>query len=669
MCTREKIITILNKYSLVFHGILSCLICFIIEACARHSIWSAVDFVLDRSWVFLYNSAIIFATFLIVYFFKRRCLTRVLLSGIWLFLGIVNGCLLLKRVTPFGYTDLKMITDLFAMKNNYFTTTEAILVILLVGSFAAFNVWLWKKGPKYQGKMNRLVAGLVLLSSFLWIPVFTDAAVKSNLLSDYFENIAKGYKDYGFVYGFSTSVLDRGMHKPKGYSEEAINNIEKREEDTWKRLLAAGEVTDSGERPNIILVLLESFIDPAEIKFLECSEDPVPNFHKLEKEYTTGHLEVPVVGAGTANTEFEVLTGMGMRYFGTGEYPYKTALKSYSCESIANNLSKLGYGTGVVHNNGGNFYSRANAFSQMGFDYFISKELMNIKEYTPTGNWPTDDILLGEVEKVMDATEAAPDFVYTITVQGHGSYPEYPVIENPEITVSGAASEEKNYAWEYYINELHEVDKFIGNLIEQLSERDEKTMVIMFGDHLPTMNLKERDMETGSLFKTKYITWNNFGLEKQDIDSISYQLMADMTNQLGIHEGTMFRYHQSMKDSLFYLADMEMLQYDILYGNRYSYDGQDLYPASDLIMGVDEIYLLDVHPLTIMENTVVLDGKNFTPWSRVYVNGEKVEHSFYGSTRLAISADDVESGDILEVRQMGSSSSVFRTSNQYVYMK
>ncbi|MFW5672338.1 MAG: LTA synthase family protein, partial [Acetivibrio ethanolgignens] len=595
MCTREKIITILNKYSLVFHGILSCLICFIIEACARHSIWSAVDFVLDRSWVFLYNSAIIFATFLIVYFFKRRCLTRVLLSGIWLFLGIVNGCLLLKRVTPFGYTDLKMITDLFAMKNNYFTTTEAILVILLVGSFAAFNVWLWKKGPKYQGKMNRLVAGLVLLSSFLWIPVFTDAAVKSNLLSDYFENIAKGYKDYGFVYGFSTSVVDRGMHKPKGYSEEAIDNIEKREEDTWKRLLAAGEVTDSGERPNIILVLLESFIDPAEIKFLECSEDPVPNFHKLEKEYTTGHLEVPVVGAGTANTEFEVLTGMGMRYFGTGEYPYKTALKSYSCESIANNLSKLGYGTGVVHNNGGNFYSRANAFSQMGFDYFISKELMNIKEYTPTGNWPTDDILLGEVEKVMDATEDAPDFVYTITVQGHGSYPEYPVIENPEITVSGAASEEKNYAWEYYINELHEVDKFIGNLIEQLSERDEKTMVIMFGDHLPTMNLKERDMETGSLFKTKYITWNNFGLEKQDIDSTSYQLMADMTNQLGIHEGTMFRYHQSMKDSLFYMADMEMLQYDILYGNRYSYDGQDLYPASELTMGVDEVYLLDVH--------------------------------------------------------------------------
>lgn len=668
MYTREKMISILNKYSLIFHGMLSCLLCFIIEACARHSVWSAVEFMMDRSWVFLYNSAIIFTTFLIVYFFKRRCLARVLLSGIWLFLGIVNGCLLLKRVTPFGYTDLKMITDLFAMKNNYFTAVEAVLVILLVGSFVALNIWIYKKGPKYQGKMNRLVAGLVLASSFLWIPAFTNAAVKSNLLSDYFENIAKGYEDYGFVYGFSTSVLDRGMRKPKGYSEEAVASVEQRQEDSWKRLSAAGEVTKAEEKPNIILVLLESFLDPSEIKFLEYSEDPIPNFHKLEEKYTTGHLEVPVVGAGTANTEFEVLTGMGMKYFGTGEYPYKTALKSHTCESLAGNLSKLGYGTGVVHNNGGNFYSRANAFSQMGFDYFISKELMNIREYTPTGNWPTDDILLGEVEKIMDATEDAPDFVYTITVQGHGSYPEYPVIENPKITVSGAETEGKNYAWEYYINQLHEVDRFIGRLIEQLSERDEKTMVVMFGDHLPTMNLKEKDMKTGSLFKTKYITWNNFGLEKQDMDTTSYQLMADMTNQLGIHEGTMFRYHQSMKDSVFYLDDMEMLQYDILYGNRYSYDGQDLYPASELTMGVDEVYLLDVHPATVLENTILLDGKNFTPWSRVYVNGEKVPHTFYASNRLAISDEDIEYGDILEVRQMGSAKTIFRSSNQYVYM-
>lgn len=666
---RERLIKILNRYSLIFHGILSCILCFVIEASSRHSVGAAIEFLFDRSLVFLYNSGIIFVTFLTVYLVKRRCLLRVLLSGLWLFLGIINGCLLLKRVTPFGYTDLKMIQDLFAMKNNYFSTQEAILVILLVSSFLGLNIWLWKKGPKYQGKMNRLIAGMVLASSFLWIPVFTDAAVKSNLLSDYFENIAKGYKDYGFVYGFSTSVVDRGMSKPKEYSEASIKNVQSRQEDAWKRLEASGEITQAEEKPNIILVLLESFIDPSEIKFLNYSEDPIPNFHKLEQEYTTGYLEVPVVGAGTANTEFEMLTGMSLRYFGTGEYPYKTALKTYSCESIAHNLSKLGYGTGVVHNNGGNFYSRANAFSQMGFDYFISKELMNIREYTPTRNWPTDDILLGEVEKVMDATPDAPDFVYTITVQGHGSYPEYEVITNPEIEVSGAETEGKNYAWEYYINELHEVDKFIGNLINQVSQRDEKTMVVMFGDHLPTMNLTEEDMETGNLFKTKYITWNNFGLEKEDADTASYQLMADMMGQMGIHEGTMFTYHQSMKDSLFYLDGLELLQYDILYGNKYAYDGLDLYPAKEITMGVDEVYLLDARESVVTEDTLLIEGKNFTPWSRVYVNGEKVATTVLGTTRLSIPLSTVEKGDILQVHLLGSSSSIFRSSNQYVYLK
>ena len=83
-----------------------------------------------------------------------------------------------------------------------------------------------------------------------------------------------------------------------------------------------------------------------------------------------------------------------MQYFGTGEYPYKTILKQTDCESIASDLSKIGYGTHVVHNNTATFYSRNNAFSMMGFDTFTSKELMNITQYTPNGNWPTDDVLV-----------------------------------------------------------------------------------------------------------------------------------------------------------------------------------------------------------------------------------------------------------------------------------
>ena len=117
---------------------------------------------------------------------------------------------------------------------------------------------------------------------------------------------------------------------------------------------------------------------------------------------------------------------MSCQFFGPGEYPQKTILKKTDCESFASDLKKIGYGSHVVHNNGGNFYSRANAFSMMGFDTFQSKEMLDITEYTPMGSWPTDDILIDSTVQAMDSTEE-PDFVYTITVEAHGDYPTEPV--------------------------------------------------------------------------------------------------------------------------------------------------------------------------------------------------------------------------------------------------
>ncbi len=655
---REHLIAALNRYSLIFHYLLACGVCFFIEVISRHSFGGAFMFMFDRGLAFLYNSMIVFTSLHLVYFFRRRALMRTLISVVWLFLGIINGCILAKRVTPFTYTDLKLVNDLFTMQSNYFSKGEALAVILLVASVLAGIVYLWRKGPKYQGKQNRFASILAIGVFAFFIPMVTQAAVSNNILADYFENIAQGYKDYGFVYSFSASVVDQGMPSPRDYSQEQV-------EDALSRVNA--KASDTDDLPNVICVLLESFIDPKEINFLNFSENPTPNFDSLYNNFSSGHLTVPVVGAGTANTEFEILTGMGMKYFGLGEYPYKTILKSTDCESIASDLKHLGYGSHVVHNNGG-FYSRRNAFTQMGFDSFISKEMMNIQEYTPLGTWPTDDILIGEVEKALDSTKQQ-DFVYTITVQGHGAYPTEKVIENPEITVTGAETEAKNNEWEYYVNEIHEVDKFIANLTDMLSKRDEKTVVVFFGDHLPTMGLTNEDMKTGSIFQTKYVTWNNFGMKKINQDLTSYQLLAAITEQANIHEGTMFTHHQGSNYQSTEVSDrdMELLQYDILYGKRYAYHGENPYPASDLQMGVLDI---TVERMEEQEDGMHIFGSNFTPWSKVFINDTKVSTSFVSDTELLVSMGSFAEGhNSLLVNQMGSSDTVFRSSNAVSYLK
>ena len=654
-----KRIAFLNKYSLVFHFILACVLTFIVEVISRRDVLSAFSFIENHTWAYLYNAFIVFASLSLVYLFRCRAQLRLLISGLWIFLGTVNGLILSNRVTPFSYTDFKMLPDLFAMQNtNYFTAEEATIIVSVIAAFIIFLVLFFLKGPKYQGKRHN-IAGSIAIAALLLIgiPVTTQAAQSSNIVASYFANIAQGYADYGFVYGFSTSVVGRGMSKPDDYTKETIDTIEAQVDASKEKTTVTAE-----NEPNIICILLESFIDPYEVNFLQMSEDPIPTFHSLEQNFSTGYLTVPVVGAGTANTEFEVLTGMNIQYFGTGEYPYKTVLKSADCpsvESIASDLSSIGYGTHVVHNNTATFYSRNNAFSKMGFDTFTSKELMNITEYTPSGSWPTDKVLVNETVKAMDATEGQSDFVYTITVGSHGDYPTEKIIENPEIQVTGATTEESNNQWEYYVNMIHNTDNFIAELIDAVNRRGEDTIIVMFGDHLPTMGLEDSDMKSGDIFKTKYATWNNFGLPKEDADLTAYQLLAHITDQVGIHEGTIFNYTQTQSDSSTYKNGLENLQYDLLYGDRYAYNGTDPYPASDLVMDVEDVVIKSVRKNTI-NHTLAVYGSNFTKNAKIFVNGEKVSTTYLTSGIITTSLDNVQDGDVITVAITGSQGIILR---------
>lgn len=656
-------IAFLNKYSLLFHALISCGIVFVVELLSRRDFLSACSFVGSHTAAFLFNAFIVFVSLSLVYLFRRRAFFRIFISGFWIILGIINGCILSNRVTPFGFTDLKCINDLFAMNNtNYFTAEEATIVVIGLGAFFLFCAVLFIKGPRYQGKIHKIVVLASIVSvMFIGLPVTTSAAQNANVVASYFSNIAQGYENYGFIYGFSSSVVDRGMRKPDDYTEEHVAEITDKVESSKQETTVTKK-----DAPNIICVLLESFCDPDEIKFLHYNDDPIPTFHELEKNYTTGYLTVPVVGAGTANSEFEVLTGMSMQYFGTGEYPYKTILKKTDCESTAADLASIGYGTHAVHNNGGNFYSRVNAFSMMGFDTFTSKELMNIQTYTPNGSWATDDILVDETIKTLDSTPDQPDFTYTITVGTHGDYPKEPVIENPKYIANGSFDQETKNQWTYYINQLNEVDTFMSDLIKKVNERDEDTVIVFFGDHLPTMGLQDSDMRSGDIYKTKYVTWNNMGLEKKDADLYAYQLMASITNSVGIHEGTILNYHQTQMNSADYQDGLENLQYDILYGDRYCYNGKDKYPATDIVMGIDPV-TVDNATNSIGNSEVIIRGTHFTKWSKVFVNETKVNTIFSGPECLIINKDDISDGDTIQVCQMGSNNTVFRESNTFVY--
>ena len=654
----QPVYAFMNRFSLIFHALLACIINFVIEAISRHSVVAAWDYITGTPMVFLYNAFMIFVTFSIVYLFKRRIFVRMIIGAIWMILGIANGYILLKRVTPFNAQDLKIAGDGIALINNYCNGFE--VVVIAVGAVALL-IWLismWRRGGQYAGKIHHIAALIGIIVCGVLYTFVTNIAIDKRVVSTYFGNIAFAYEDYGLPYCFSASLFNTGISEPNGYTKKAMAKIDKDGE-----LNQTATSRSSDELPNIIVVQLESYFDVANAEFFTTSEDACPNLHNLYQNYSNGYFKVPSVGAGTANTEFEVLTGMNLRYFGPGEYPYKTYSKKHPTESAATALASLGYGTHALHDNTGNFYSRANVFNNMGFDTFTSKEFMNVLQTTENG-WAKDEILTQHIMEAMDTTKQE-DFVFTVSVQGHGNYPETQVIENPKIKVEGIEDEALKNKWEYYVNQVYEMDQFVGDLIKAVEERNEPSVVVFYGDHLPTMGLKAEDLKSRYLYNTNYVIWDNIGLQKDDKNIPAYQLMSEVLNRLDIHSGTVFNYHQQRKGTKNYLSDLELLQYDILYGKQYVYNGKAPITEGHMVMGIRNVSLSSIVPQ--LNSGYSLYGENFTKYSRVYVNGEKQKSSFLNNTRINLSETELKDGDVIQVGQVGSSDTIFRMSDKYTY--
>lgn len=580
---------------------LSALINILIELAARKSLTSLYTYMRNGSLIFLLNTIIILLPFTLVFITKRKVFSCIAVSVMWIFLGVTNGILLIFRTTPFTAADFRLVKYAVSLATVYFTWLQIILMILGFALAATLLFFVWRKAPISKDKVGYRWGSVMIIACVVAVLGATSLSMKTGLVAVHFGNIGDGFRTYGFAYCFSNSIFNTGISKPEGYSNEAMETIKDKElvQDNTFALL-------DGTKPNIIMIQLESFFDPTLWKKNPVKHDPIPFFRQLQNNYPSGYLNVPVVGAGTANTEFESITGMNLDFFGPGEYPYKTVLKKTSAESVAFDLKNIGYSAHAIHNNEATFYDRNRVFSQLGFDTFTPIEYMNNLERNPTG-WCKDKILTGEIIKTLDSTPS-PDYIYTISVQGHGKYPSF----------------------EYYCQQIGEMDEFVRSLVNTLRTRKEPTVLVMYGDHLPGFQWSENEMKNGSLFQTEYVVWNNMNLPVVKKDVEAYQLAAHVLDMLNIHEGTMMRFHQKhLKDKNAsnedYLRDMKTLEYDILYGNHEVYGGENPYPTSNLKMGVDNI---TIDHVVYNDSNVLVYGNDFTPYSKVCIDGKMTETTF-----------------------------------------
>ncbi len=605
---------------------------------------SGVMFVFEDPLVFFYNTMIIFATICIASLFKRRLFVFVIASIFWLTIGIVNGVILTNRITPFTVKDLGNLEDGMTIITNYFTVWQIVLVGIAVLIAIGLLVLLFIKGPKkhdrVKWKRNLVAVILVIASTF----GATSFMISTNRVETFFGNLGYAYKDYGVAYCFINTWLNTGISKPDGYSEEMMLSIFDRDElgDDNMMLLESKDVDE--QHPNILFLQLESFIDPETINTIDVDGETCPNFRNLVNNYPSGELTVPACGAGTANVEFEVMTGLSVKFFGPGEYPYKSVLTEKTTETLGYDLKSLGYSTHAIHNHRGVFYNRNTVFANMGMDTFTSIEYMNDVEKTPK-NWAKDDLLVECMLDALNSTESR-DMIYTISVQGHGKYPSEEVLTNPKLRVTKAASEELKWKFEYYVNQIHEMDQFVGRLTETLEKFDEPTVLVMYGDHIPAIEFAEQDLDNRNLYGTEYVIWSNFGLQGPDEDMYTYQLASHVLELVDMQVGTVFTYQQNHKNSETYLQDLKAIGYDMLYGDYYMYGGKNPFEPTDMKMGVREIKIDEV--IKIGEKYYI-KGQNFNEYSKVTLDGKPLKTIYLGTNILGL-LEDVDPEDSVNMK-------------------
>lgn len=621
------------KHQIVLMVCLAIMLNIIIELFNQRGVVKLGLFVIQHPLMFVLDAYLIFNTLVVSMLFRRRIAMQCSVSLLWVVLSVVNFIVQSFRTQPFTLADVLLVKDMFSLITVYFTWYEMALMGLGIVGVIVFIVIAFRKLPRRENVayVPAFVAVAILTAmSFGFITL----GQNSGHILRRFTTLKDAYIDYGFAYTFLETFADLGISKPMNYSVDTVDEIiEVIDEGTEAVNYGAME-------PNIVYIQLESFfdLDTLSDEFV-FSKEPTPYFHELLEKYPSGKLYVPVVGGGTANTEFEVLTGMNLDFFGAGEYPYYTVLRDTPCETICYVMNRRGYTSTAVHNYMATFYGRNEVYSRLGFNRFESMEYMDALEYGEVG-WAKDDNVL---KSTIDAMESTPgrDFIMAITVGTHGKYSAENLLPSARTGIKVLETDEHidKIQLQNYVNLANDMDNFLRDFMEEMKNFPEPVICVFYGDHLPALDWDPSCIDSGNLFETQYFIWSNYGREFEAPDIQAYRLTANLLQQLGIDDGVIFRYHQQTPlndEGVGYLTELEILEYDMLYGELEVFKGEYPFEPTVVEMGIEDITIEHVE---MKYGRLLVKGEGFNEFSTIVIDDEQIPTAYIDENTVAAVLD------------------------------
>lgn len=514
-------------------------------------------------------------------------------------LGYANYLKMTYRQEPIYPDDLKMIKEFGLLKDMTGTTSFYLLagMILLVVAGGCWAIYRsFKKYKKFQA--IRVITLFTTIFALIYISHFNNP---NNLLRKAYNKTAlwipysqkMNYYNTGFIGGFLYNLKIDPMEKPKGYSEEKIKEITSH----YQKLADEKNKTASEEQPNIIYVMSESFSDPSRLNGVEITGDPLADYYAVADQTYSGQMLSQNYGGGTANIEFEALTGFSMGLFNAQlTTPYTMLVpKMNQLPSIVSTLKDQNYHTTAIHPYNTSMYKRKDVYEVLGFDEFISENTMTYTDTIEDNPYISDASAYQEVMDLLKEDDT-PQFIHLVTMQTHMPYDgKYQQLEYTAKTEdnSGISSLEN------YLQDISYSSQSLKAFTEELKKLSRRTLVVFWGDHLPGIysDTIQNSNEKHTLHETQFLMFDSQGeLEKTEAPVTSpfyfaadlmnqtnqqttgfYQLLLALQNELPAFERELYyqegqwqREAQLNKKQAELYQAYEMIQYDIVSGEKYS---------------------------------------------------------------------------------------------------
>lgn len=523
----------------------------------------------------------------------------IMFSVIILVLGFADYQKMFYRVEPIYPDDLKMITEIDLMREMIGNGPFYLILFVAALAFLFFCWTIYKSF--FLPRKAQLFRLFGLISTVVLLGYISNFNSPNNLLRKGYDKTAfwipysqkMNYYNNGFIGGFLYNLKVEAMDKPVGYSKEKITEITEK----YNNRSQASLVNEAEEKPNIIFVMSESFSDPQRLKGITANKNPLEAYHAVAEKTYSGKMLSQNYGGGTANIEFEALTSFSMELFNPQmTTPYTMLVpKMEEIPSIVSLLKDQNYQTTAIHPYNTTMYKRKDVYKKLGFDTFIDETTMKYTDKIEKNPFISDKAAYQEITEILKEG-SNPQFLHLVTMQTH-----MPYSGKYQTTDYSSTSKGNKEAIDQFMQDISYSSKAFKEFTETLKKLKRRTIVVFWGDHLPSIysdEIKAENQEV-SMHETEFILFDNQEKLKDTTDhevttspfyfaptlfeqsglqqTGFYQLLTDFQKQIPAFEkGFYFKDNQWWKEMKLNASqeelyrDYQLIQYDIVSGKKYS---------------------------------------------------------------------------------------------------